>query len=98
MSEQWLVKPESAAPGSDGDWAGVFAARNQGLAPDASDRLALVLEHGGGPENPVVLSLDALLQDPAYRLWEGGALVATLHLDPSDSGRESSRWPASTGR
>ena len=78
MSEHWLVTPEPAAPGSGGDWDGVLAEENQGLAPKASDLLALVLEHGGEPEDPVVLALDALLEDPAYRPWDGGALVATL--------------------
>jgi hypothetical protein len=79
VSVAWLVSPEPATPGADGDWSGVSpAGEDVKVAPDAAELLQLVGRLGNEPGNAAQLALDALLEDPAYRPQAGGALVALL--------------------
>jgi hypothetical protein len=84
VSKHWLAAPEPAAPPEDAEeseWDRIFGEPDQRLAPRCADLLALVREHGRKPGNPVVLALDAFLEEPAYRPSDGGAVVALLARD-----------------
>jgi hypothetical protein len=78
VSLTWLVSPEPAAPAADGDWTAILPSSEGGIAPGATELLELVDRWGDKPGDARQLALDALLDDPAYRPRDGGALVASL--------------------
>ena len=71
-----LTRPEPGPPGEDGDWAPVFT--GELAAPTEEELLQFVEQGGATPGDPLVLALEALLEDPAMRPDDGALLVAAL--------------------
>ncbi|HEX6753840.1 MAG TPA: hypothetical protein VF093_09680 [Solirubrobacterales bacterium] len=76
ISTTWLGQPEPGTPGEDGDWNIVF--EGELAAPTAEELFHLVDRGGVEPGDPVMLALDALLEDPVMRPGDGSILAATL--------------------
>jgi hypothetical protein len=78
VNPDWIRDPEPAAPAHDADWTSILGCEAGGIAPAPSDLQSLVR---GGPSpggNPVILALDALLEDPGMRPSDGAALARLL--------------------
>jgi hypothetical protein len=79
VTYEWLVAPQPSTPyGDHEDWVDITAADSRGLAPNADELIRLLQNHGGAVGDPVILGLDALLEDPLERSGDGALLAARL--------------------
>ena len=76
VSTTWLAQPEAGGPGEDGDWSPFF--EGDLGAPGLKELGRLVERSGIEPGDPVILALDALLEDPILRAQDGSAVAALL--------------------
>jgi hypothetical protein len=75
LSQRWFARPESSAPGRDGDWS--FALSEPLTAPSRTE--LQLLTRGAQPATDAIqLALDALVEDPGLRPRDGAALAVLL--------------------
>ncbi len=82
IAPSWLARPGPASPepefAEEEEWAALAPGDATALVPTHDQLRHLVRAHGSEPGDPVVLALEALLEDPGARPADGAMLVAYL--------------------